>query len=327
LTRDCGSGYVPRMLTQGLTSRTFRRLAGLVAIGAVVLSFAAPAQAAQVTCSGTFHVLNNDKIGALQIPAGHYAIVVLDDRLLSCAEASDWFRQFLEDYNGRLPRPWVVNNATGTFTRGRGSRVGFAFAAANTPSGGGTSGRYPVSGLTCAGYFRVLHNDHIGRLNVPAGQYRITLLAAGRLSCSRASSLFSSFLQDFNGVLPRPWRLDVQTGTFSSNYNVGFRVKEAVGPPASPTPIGRHPADGSRCPGFFEVEHNDRIGNLRLPAGKYIITTLRGGNVSCSEASDELEQFLDDPTGHLPRPWVLNSRKGVFRERGTRNGFRLKPAP
>ena len=314
------------MLIEGLTSRTLRRLAGLVAAGAVMLVSAAPSQAQQVTCPGTFHVLHNDRIGALQIPAGHYAIVVMDSRVLSCAAASDYFRQFLEDYDGRLPRPWVVNNATGTFRRGR-SRVAFAFAAANTPSGGGTSGRYPVSGLTCPGYFRVLHNDHVGRLSVPAGQYRITLLAAGRMSCSRASSLFAGFLQDFDGRLPRPWRLDVQTGTFSSNYNVGFRVKEAVGPPPSPKPSGRHPADGTRCPGFFDVEHNDRIGNLRLPAGNYIVTRLRGGNVSCSEASDLLAEFLDRPTGDLPRPWVLNAQKGVFRERGTRNGFRVKPAP
>lgn len=326
MTRPRGAVTFPRMLTQGLTSGTLRRFAGLVAVGAVVLSFAAPAQAARVTCPGTFHVLNNDRIGALQIPAGHYAIVVIDDRRLSCAEASDWFRQFLEDYDGKLTRPWVANNATGTFTQGRGSSTGFAFAAANTPSGGGTSGRYPVSGLSCPSFFRVLHNDHIGKLNVPAGQYRITLLAAGGITCSRASSLFASFLQDFDGKLPRPWRLHVQTGTFSSNYNVGFRVKEAVGAPAQPTPVGRHPADGTRCPGFFEVENNDRIGSLRLPAGNYIITTLRGGNVSCSEAADEFEQFLNNPTGDLPRPWRLNASKGVFTQGRSRNGFRVKPA-
>jgi hypothetical protein len=173
----------------------------------------------------------------------------------------------------------------------------------------------------------VLHNDHIGRLNVPAGQYRITLLAAGRLSCSRASTLFARFLQLFDGRLPRPWRLDVQTGTFSSNYNVGFRVKRAVGPPPRPTPSGRHPSDGTRCPGFFRVLNNDRIGRLRLPAGNYLITRLRGGDVSCSEAADELAEFLDRPRGNLPPPWVLDVRTGVFTERGSRNGFRVKPAP
>jgi hypothetical protein len=314
------------MLAPGSLSRSRLRLAALVAAAAAALALAAPAQAAQVTCPGTFHVLHDDRIGALQIAAGHYAIVVLDDRLLSCTAASDWFRQFLEDYDGRLPRPWVANNATGTFTRGRGSRTGFAFAAASTPSGGGSSGRHPVSGATCPGYFRVLHNDHVGRLNVPAGQYRITLLATGRLSCSRASSLFAGFLQLFNGRLPRPWRLDVETGTFSSSSTVGFRVKLAVGPPPRPTPSGTHPSDGTRCPGFFRVENDDRIGRLRLAAGNYVITRLRGGDVSCAEAADELADFLDLPLGNLPRPWVLDARRGVFRERGTRNGFRVKPA-
>jgi hypothetical protein len=270
------------MLARSLTPHTLGRLAGLVAVGAVALAFAGPARAAPQTCPGTFHVLHNDAIGSFQVPEGQYTITVLDDAQLSCAAASDWFRQFLEDYNGRLQRPWVLNRGNSTFTRGRGSTTGFRIARTDTPSGGGTSGHYPVSSLTCPGYFRVLHNDHIGRLNVPAGQYRITLLAAGQLTCSRAASLFASFLQDYNGVLARPWRLDVQTATFSSNYNVGFRVKEAVGEPAQPTPVGRHPSDGTRCPGFFEVENNDRIGDLMLPAGNYIITTLRGGNVSCS---------------------------------------------
>jgi hypothetical protein len=311
-----------------LTPGTFRKLAGLVAVGAALLCFAAPAQAAPLTCPGTFEVLHNDRIGSLELPAGNYTITVLDDATLSCAGASGLFRQFLEDFDGRLQRPWVVNASTATFTRGRGSTTGFRVTRTNTPSGGGGGGRHPVSGTTCPAFFRVLHNDHIGSLPVPAGQYRITLLAVGRFTCSSASRAFSSFLQDFNGVLPRPWVLDVQTGTFlRGSAHVGFRVKQAAGPPPRPAPIGRHPADGTRCPGLFEVESGDRIGRLRLPAGNYIITTLRGGNISCSEASDEFEQFLDDPSGALPRPWRLNARTGVFTEGRSRNGFRVKPAP
>jgi hypothetical protein len=313
------------MLTQLLTSRTLRRLAGPAAVAAVVLSLAAPAQAAPVTCPATFHVLHNDRIGSLQLPEGYYTITVLEGNLLSCASASDYFRQFLEDYNGRLQRPWVLNVATATFRRGR-SRVGFSVSRATTPSGGGSGGRHPYSGTTCPGYFRVLHNDHIGRLSLPAGPYRITLLAVGRLSCSRASTLFANFLQLYTGRLPFPWRLDVRTATFSASHNVGFRVKPAVGPAPRPTPSGRHPSDGRRCPGFFRVLNNDRIGALRLRRGNYIVTVLRGGNVSCSEASSEFRQFLNLPLGNLPRPWVLNARKGVFRQRGTRNGFRVKPA-
>jgi hypothetical protein len=311
-----------------LTPGTLRKLAGLIAVGAALLCFAAPAQAAPLTCPSTFQVLHNDRIGSLQLPAGNYTITVLNDATLSCAAASDLFRQFLEDYDGRLQRPWVLNASTGTFTRGQGSSTGFRVTRTNTPSGGGGGGRQPVSGTTCPGFFRVLHNDHIGSLPVPAGQYRITLLAVGRLSCSSASRAFANFLQDFDGVLPRPWLLDVRTGTFlRGSTHVGFRVKQAVGPAPRPAPIGRHPADGTRCPGFFEVEADDRIGRLRLPAGDYIITILRGGNISCSEASDEFAGFLDDPSGALPRPWRLGARKGVFTEGRTRNGFRVKPAP
>jgi hypothetical protein len=316
------------MPTPSLTTRTVRRLAGLIAAGAAALSFATPAQAAPLTCPGTFEVLHNDRIGVLQLPAGNYTITVLDDTRLSCASASDLFRQFLEDYSGRLPRPWVVNAASATFTRGSGSTKGFEVARSSTPSGGGGGGQHPAGGTSCPGYFRVLHNDHIGELAVPAGQYRITLLAVGRLSCSRASSLLASFLQDFNGILPSPWVLDVQTGSFlRGSLHVGFRIKEAVGPPPGPTPSGRHPSDGSRCPGTFRVLNNDRIGNLRLPAGPYILTTLRGGGLSCSEASSEFREFLSLPLGNLPPPWVLNARKGIFTEgRGSRTGFRVKPA-
>ena len=304
-----------------------RLLAGLIAAGAATLALAPAAQAAPLTCPGTFHVLHNDRIGSLQLPEGHYTITVLESTRLSCTAASDLFRQFLEDYTGRLPRPWRLSVATATFRRGARSATGFRVARATTPSGGGGGGRYPVSGTTCPAYFRVLHNDHIGRLSLPAGPYRITLLAAGRLSCARASSLFASFLQDFNGRLPSPWRLDVRTATFSASPHVGFRVKRAVGPAPSPRPDGRHPSDGTRCSGFFEVEHNDRIGRLRLPAGDYIVTTLRGGRLSCTRAYNLFRRFLNLPMGNLPRPWVLNVRKGVFRRGGSRTGFRVKPAP
>src|SRR5215213_1974919 len=126
-----------------LTSRILRRLAGLAAVSAVALVFASPAQAQQLTCPGTFHVLHNDRIGPLQIPAGHYSIILIDQRRLSCAEASDLFRQFLEDYNGRLPRPWRLDPETGTFRRGPRSRTGFSIGAANTPSGGSHAPAHP----------------------------------------------------------------------------------------------------------------------------------------------------------------------------------------
>jgi hypothetical protein len=49
------------------------------------------------------------------------------------------------------------------------------------------------------------------------------------VSCARASSLFTDFLQAFDGVLPRPWRMNVPTATFTRGAGgPGFRVKRAV---------------------------------------------------------------------------------------------------
>ena len=166
---------------------------------------------------------------------------------------------------------------------GQGSSVSLSGRPAEVQDRGKRRvGRHPASGTTCPGYFTVEHDDRIGALRLPAGQYRITLLATGTLTCAQAASRFASFLQDFDGRLPRPWTLDASTGTFQSGYHVGFRVKEAVGTAPSRTPAGTHPSDGTRCPGTFKVQHDDLIGALRLPAGPYVITA-RG--LSCCRGS------------------------------------------
>jgi hypothetical protein len=78
----------------------------------------------------------------------------------------------------------------------------------------------------CPGTFHVLHDDHVGRLQLPAGNYTITIVKGSNLSCSRASKLFSRFLQSPSGVLPSPWKVKARTGTFTKGKN-GFRVKLA----------------------------------------------------------------------------------------------------
>jgi hypothetical protein len=269
-------------------------------------------------------VLHHDHVGKLDLPAGAYTITVLDSSRLNCADASDLFRQFLEDWDGRLPRPWVISLATASFTRGAGSTTGFSVAKAATPSGGGGGGRHPSAGAACPGTFQVLHNDHIGALSIPKGRYRVTILAVGRLSCARAAKLFATFLQDFDGRLPRPWVLDPQTGSFTQRGgHVGFRVKSAAG--AATTNRGRHPADGTRCPGTFRVQHNDRIGKLALPRGNYRLTPFAGGNVTCARAANLFRMFLQLPAGNLPSPWTLDASSGSFRRgKGSKNGFRVK---
>jgi hypothetical protein len=297
----------------------------LVVLGAIGL--AAPAGAAAETkCPFTFRVQHNDRIGNLQLPAGNYNIFVINQAQLSCERATDLFRQFLEDWDGRLPRPWINVRGTATFTRGAGSTTGFRVArATGGGGGGGGGGNHPHGGTSCPSYFTVLHNDHIGRFRIRAGQYRITLLAVGRLSCARASRLFASFLQDFDGRLRRPWVLDRETGTFSAGKNVGFRIKAAVGPPVNPNgPV--YPSNATVCP-TFRVQHNDRIGRLRLRRGNYILTRFRGSGLTCSRTSRLFRTFLNDFEGNLPRPWIVQSQTGTFRRgSGSRVGFRVKPA-
>lgn len=189
-------------------------IAALLATGAVAWH-AAPAAAQQtavpLSCPATFSVLHDDGIGTLAVPAGSYALTVSDPARLSCAAASDRFRQFLEDWDGRLPAPWRLDPATATFSGGAG--VGFRIAAVGTPSGGG-GGQHPATGARCPGVFQVLHDDYIGALDVPAGSYTVTLLSVGPLSCAQAMNRLAAFLQRFNGRLPFPWVLETQTATF-----------------------------------------------------------------------------------------------------------------
>ena len=288
-------------------------LAGLLATGPA-------AQAAESTCPSTFHVLHDDRIGQLELPEGHYEITLLDDEALTCAKASDLFRRFLEDYDGNLPGKWRVVVAESEFRRGN-SAAGFRVHKVADPNGGG--GRHPATGAACPFLFDVLHNDHIGRLSLPKGQYRITLLAVDRPTCARASKLFTRFLQDFDGRLPSPWKLHRGTATFYRNPHFGFRVKRVGG--GSGGGGGTHPSGGAqRCRGTFRVLHNDRIGKLRLPQGRYRITTLKPKRLSCSQASSRFTRFLQDFDGKLPKPWRLKPRIATFLRGDTSVGFRVK---
>lgn len=302
-------------------------LVAFAVTGALVLATPGAAGAqATATCPSTFEVLHDDTVGQLYFPRGHYTLTLLSPGALSCAEAADLFRQFLEDWDGDLPRPWVANAPAQTFTRGAGGTVGFSVAPAGGGGGGGGGGHHP-QGTACPGTFQVLHNDRIGAFAIPKGNYRVTLLAVGRISCSQASAYLARFLQDYDGILPRPWFIDRETGTFlRGSRNVGFRLKRWVGPVTpSGGGSGRHPT-GNRCPGTFRVLNTDSIGQLRLRKGPYRIT-LVGRGISCARASQLFASFLQDFEGTLPKPWRLNVQTATFtRGGGGSPGFRVKPA-
>ena len=187
-----------------------KTLTALAAVGATALALAPSASAVEANCPGTFDVLHNDRIGNMQLPKGPYVITVLDTTTMGCTEASRLFSEFLEDWDGKLPRPWVVSNSTRTFRAGRGSSVGFRVTPDTNPNP--PQPPAPPSRRICPGYFSVLHNDRIGSFNIPKGRYRITLLSYTGVSCSQAVRYLQRFLQDFDGVLPRPWQLGLRHG-------------------------------------------------------------------------------------------------------------------
>ena len=172
----------------------------------------------------------------------------------------------------------------------------------------------------------MLHDDRIGNLEIPRGLYGI---ATTNLSCARASHLFTEFLEDFDGRLPRPWRKTVEgvgQGRFTATRDRSFTVVRADEPatPGSGTAGGGSHGD-LQCPGVFTVEDDDRVGALRIPAGDYTVTLL-GGNLTCATAERYFRRFLGRPLGNLPRKWVVLPRSAEFMKFSSHHGFRIKPA-
>jgi hypothetical protein len=178
----------------------------------------------------------------------------------------------------------------------------------------------------CTATFHVLHDDVIGDLQLPTGQYQLQTF---QLTCAKASLLFTEFLEDYNGVLPKPWRYTVQgvgQGTFQRGTGQARFQATRTGD-IKPNTSG-HISEGGgshgdlSC-GFFTVEHNDRIGALRLPQGDYLVTTL-GPRLTCSTATSLFRQFLRRPSGRLPGGWVVLPQTGEFIKGTSHYGFRVK---
>ncbi len=191
--------------------------------------------------------------------------------------------------------------------------------------------RADAARVRCAGTFRVLHDDHVGRLSLPRGSYSITILASGRPSCAQASALFTRFLEDYDGRLPGSWRVAAASSTFLRAPGVGFHVARAGGGGEGEEEEemgggGRHPVGGIFCPGTFRVLNDDRIGSLRLAKGPYWVVLLQRQGLNCAQASRLLARFLEDFDGVLPPPWILEPQTASFRRSASGPGFCVKPA-
>ncbi|HWM09797.1 MAG TPA: hypothetical protein VNO82_10635 [Solirubrobacteraceae bacterium] len=181
----------------------------------------------------------------------------------------------------------------------------------------------------CAASFHVLHNDRIGTLQLPEGAYQ---LRVNGISCVRGSHLFTEFLSDWDGNLPAPWAYTanaVGDGTFArTDTGLGFQAVR-TGPATPGTPGHKTDGGGSHgeldCPSVFTVEHNDRIGPLRIPRGDYVISRL-GVRITCAKSSRLLARFLQHPDGRLSGGWAVLPAQAEFVKYTTRYGFRIEPA-
>jgi hypothetical protein len=296
-----------------------QRNVALRALGAVLLVgllYTSLGRAASVSCPGTFRVEHNDKIGKLSLPGGPYTIKATN---ISCAASSQLFTQFLNDWDGRLPGGWrttVQGVGHGTFVGPRGQS--FVVQKAGGSGGGG-------SGLVCSQRVVLKQDDRIGPLVMKKGSYIIDRLGALAPSCSTDAKLLTQFLMDFDGILPNGWVLLPDDGTFvHGSVTNGFRVEPD---PDHGGGGNQYPKNTLRCRATFRVQHNDRIGALRFPAGPYWVSIYKGTGITCPQSSRLFASFLQRTDGKLPAPWVINVPTGSFRRgKSSPYGFVAKPA-
>jgi hypothetical protein len=199
-----------------------------LALGAALslLAFGGAGSAAAATCP-SFKVLHNDRIGAVNLPAGSYEVTT--EAGLSCQAASQLFARFLQDWDGNLPKPWrAVAEGTGQASFTRPGLPGFSVSRTGGSEGGGNS----ELGRLCPSAYTVNAASSIGPLFFAKAEYLIYIPARSGITCRRASVLFTRFLAAPGGMLPGPWQVKTQTATFfkpAHPLRSAFRIETADG--------------------------------------------------------------------------------------------------
>jgi hypothetical protein len=175
--------------------------------------------------------------------------------------------------------------------------------------------------------FRVLHNDRIGPAVFPAGNYKITL-EAENLTCKSGGELFARFLEDFDGVLPAPWKVAAEgsgKAAFNRGALPGFSV--ALTKKAASTEEGAtNPDLGTLCRNPFTVNHTTTIRPLRFTKGQFLIYIPAGSTITCEQAVVLFQRFLGN-SPNVPAPWKLTNQTATFYKPSnpTRTAFRIEP--
>ena len=180
-----------------------------------------------------------------------------------------------------------------------------------------------ASAATCPS-FKVLHDDRIGPASLPAGSYEVT--AETGLGCQAASKLFARFLQDWDGNLPKPWRVAAEgsgQASFTRGSLPGFSVSRVSGGGG-----GGNSELGRLCPGSFTVNAGSDVGPLFFARGQYLLYIPSRSGISCRRASVLFTRILAAPAGELPSPWQVNAQTATFFKPAhpLRSAFRVEPA-
>lgn len=169
--------------------------------------------------------------------------------------------------------------------------------------------------------FKVLHDDRIGAAVLPAGNYEVTV--SNGLSCQASSKLFARFLSDWDGNLPKPWRVTPE-GSGKATFNGGslsVSVRLAGGGGGGNAEIGK------LCPGTFTVNAGSDVGPLYFAKGEYLVYIPARSGISCRRASVLFTRFLAAPGGTLPYLWRLKNQTATFYKPAhpLRSAFRIEP--
>jgi hypothetical protein len=211
-------------------------LGGLAALAvAAPVAGASPSAsvAAGTACPAAFRVLHNDQIGPAFLPKGNYTITIRNSSVVNCASASALFSRFLQDYDGKLQKPWtVVARGKGKALFNSGGSPGFSVAQTKGTGPGPAPGPSPL-GKACRGAFQVQNDDQIGLVQFPKGGYKLIITRGSIITCAKASKLFASFLSFPSGALPKGWAIKPTTALFYKPGNPNpkrkrFRVDPAT---------------------------------------------------------------------------------------------------
>ncbi len=171
--------------------------------------------------------------------------------------------------------------------------------------------------------FKVLHDDRIGAVVLPAGNYEVTVSAG--LSCPASSKLFARFLSDWDGALPKPWRATAE-GSGKATFKGGslsFSVRLGGGGGG-----GGNTEIGKLCPGTFTVNAGSDVGPLYFAKGPYLLYIPTRSAITCRRSSVLFTRFLAAPGGMLPDPWQVKTQTATFFKAAhpLRSAFRVEPA-